>query len=130
MASIKRASSVVLLAALVLPINAAERAQLYGLWGTETQCSRGLITLTGSKRAAPFEITTDWLGHGEVWCRLSWFTVVESENNVFASARALCGEDTVQNFRVSFNLEGEELTIGWNDLLFNGPFMRCIVDKH
>ena len=49
-------------------------AQIYGEWGTNTQCARSLISPGGTKHATPFDIRESWLGHGGLWCRLSWMS--------------------------------------------------------
>ena len=104
---------------------ASELNPLFGVWGSETQCSRALITPKGTKFASPFEISTDWLGHGDVWCRLTWRSTDSTPNGVTAFAHALCGEDTVRDFQIKFNLEGEQLSLVWNIFHKNGPLQRC-----
>ncbi len=104
---------------------AADQGPLYGKWGTQTQCAGELLTPGGTKRATPFEIGKDWLGHGDVWCRLFWSTAAPTSDGLFAAARALCGEDAVVDYRINFNLDGSELTLIWNMQFENGPLMRC-----
>jgi len=98
---------------------------LHGLWGNEAQCSRALITPKGTKRASPFDIRADWLGHGDVWCRLIWSSVVPSQQGMVAIAKGLCGEDAVRDYQIRFNLVADELTIIWNMQHRNGPLYRC-----
>ena len=104
---------------------AADPGPFLGKWGTEAQCSGELITTKGTKRAEPFDIRPDWLGHGDVWCRLSWGAAAPAENGHFAVARALCGEDAVRDYELRFRLNGDQLTLSWNLLFNNGPLMRC-----
>jgi len=100
---------------------------LLGLWGTETQCEGSLITPKGTKRATPFDVRPDWLGNGDVWCRLNWWSVYPLESNsMTATAIAVCGEDIERDYKIRFNLDGETLTIIWDLELQNGPLMRCI----
>jgi len=114
---------------LVIPSVFAQETNthpLQGLWGSEAQCSRALITPKGTKHAAPFDIRPDWLGHGDVWCRLNWTTVQSTETGTTAFANAICGEDTERNYQIGFNLDGDELTIAWNWTFQNGPMNRCM----
>ncbi len=103
----------------------ADQQLLYGNWGTTAQCDRTLISPTGTKHAAPFEIKPDWLGNGDVWCRLNWISTTSTEKGTFAIASALCGEDEVRDYRLSFELLANQLTITWNQQIQNGPLQRC-----
>ena len=98
---------------------------LYGLWGTDAQCARELITPKGTKHASPFDIRPDWLGHGDVWCRLIWGSKEPTEDGYVATATGLCGEDAVRDYQIRFNLNGENLTVIWNMQHTNGPLQRC-----
>ncbi len=125
---LRREDYMKLLTALVLLLvstGAAAQVELYGVWGSEAQCARQLIIPKGTKRAAPFEIHRDWLGHGEVWCRLIWSSVVPSAQGLVAVATGLCGEDAVRDYQLRFNLSGEALTVIWNWQHANGPLQRC-----
>ena len=105
--------------------NATEADPLHGSWGNEQQCAGALVTPKGTKHAAPFIISTDWLKHDEVWCRLTWLSNNASEDNVSASAFALCGEDTDREYQLKFELNFGELSIFWNLFHKNGPLRRC-----
>ena len=99
---------------------------MHGKWGTEAQCEEKLIIPEGTKRASPFIIQKDWLGHGDVWCRLNWLSATDSDESTVATARALCGEDSVIDYRIKFELTGDMLSIGWGiGSGSNGPLMRC-----
>jgi len=98
---------------------------LFGQWGNEAQCSRALITLKGTKHFAPFDIRPDWLGHGDVWCRLTWSASGSSPAGVYARAFALCGEDSIRDYQINFELSEGELTLRWNQDFKNGPLRRC-----
>jgi len=112
---------------LIAPLSTAQDLQsLQGLWGTPKQCAGALITETGTKRAAPFDIRQDWLGHGDVWCRLNWISVQLSENGVMAFANAVCSEDMERDYKIGFELSDETLTISWNFEFQNGPIRRCL----
>ncbi len=106
-------------------VHAAGHESLYGEWGTEAQCARELIIPTGTKLAAPFEIKPDWLGHGEVWCRLNWSNAFSESNGLFVQAFGQCGEDSVRSYRINFRLRGDKLTLSWNEWHKVGPLMRC-----
>ena len=106
-------------------VSAADPDLFYDVWGTEQQCSRQLLTPKGTKRAAPFDIRSEWLGHGDVWCHLSWGTVAPADDGLFAIAHALCGEDTARSYDIKFRLRDDQLTLVWNLWLRNGPLMRC-----
>jgi len=99
---------------------------LVGVWGTEAQCSGSLITPKGTKRAEPFDLQSDWLGHGGVWCRLNWWSSSPTDaDGRTAIAQAVCGEDGERDYQLRFNLDGDALTIIWNWQFKNGPLRRC-----
>ena len=117
-----------LLLALVFiapPVIAQEIQPLVGLWGTEAQCTGALITPKGTKRATPFDVRPDWLGKGDVWCRLNWTTVQTTATDTVAIAQAVCGEDAVRDYRLTFRLVDDALTINWDLFFQNGPIKRC-----
>ncbi len=105
--------------------DAAGREALFGIWGTSTQCAGEPIKPGGTRPASPFRIDTDWIAHGEIWCRLVWKTDDPRETGVFSSALAQCGEDSVQGYRLDLVLEGDVLRLIWNEALINGPLSRC-----
>ncbi|WP_300515937.1 hypothetical protein [Aliiroseovarius sp.] len=98
---------------------------LLGRWGTPAQCAGRPVLEGGTRLAAPFEIGPEWLRQGEVWCRLTWFDAQPQSGGLFRAARALCGEDSVRGYNLGFVLEGEALTILWDERLVNGPLRRC-----
>ena len=104
---------------------AAEHDIFFGKWGTDKQCAEDLIIPSGTKRAAPFDIRDDWLGQGDVWCRLNWSKVTQTDDKQSAVAQAICGEDDARNYRIKFDLTGEALKITWDLWHTNGPLMRC-----
>lgn len=104
---------------------ASDQSMLFGSWGSEAQCARSLITPTGTKRAAPFEIKQDWLLQGDIWCRLSWVTTVLEDDGGYAIASALCGEDAVRDYRIDFTLADNQLIVLWDQQIANGPLQRC-----
>lgn len=104
---------------------ASDRAVLYGEWGSSAQCARALITPKGTKLAEPFSIQSEWLAHGDSWCRLTWGTVAHKPDGLFAVAHALCGEDSALGYTINFRLSGDELNLSWNLWHKVGPLMRC-----
>jgi len=112
---------------LFAPLVIAQDVQpLVGLWGTDKQCAGELITPKGTKHAAPFDLRPDWLGHGEVWCRLNWWSVDQlNEGGMTALAQAVCGEDIERDYKIRFNLRDDTLTIVWDWEFQNGPLKRC-----
>lgn len=105
----------------------ADTESLYGKWGTEAQCEGKLIIPEGTKRASSFVIQKDWLGHGDVWCRLNWLSVNATEKSTVAFAQALCGEDSIRDYRVKIQRTGDTLSIAWGiGIGTNGPLMRCV----
>ena len=114
------------LAAPGLAANDAPPA-IYGVWGDARQCARATILEVGTRRAAPVEIADGWLRHGTIWCRLTWLTAEQRADGLFASARALCGEDGALGYRLDAVLAGEELSLIWDEALVNGPMRRCEV---
>lgn len=123
-----RSTLLALLVLLALPATAqtAPPAEaVLGVWGDAARCEGDLLIEGGTKRAAPFEIGPDWLRHGEVWCKLGWFPGSPRNDGIFVTAQALCGEDSVQPYRLDMDLSGSELTLIWDEALINGPFGRC-----
>ena len=111
-----------LICLIATPLTAQERAPFLGVWGTPIQCAGDPIRDGGTMRAAPFEITTEWLRNGDTWCALRWFPVKGAR---FASTRALCGEDSAMTYRLDMLRQGESLTLIWDEALTNGPLDRC-----
>lgn len=108
------------------PAVLADPAVLYGQWGDKKQCERSLILPNGTRYASPIEIQPQWIGHGEIWCRLKWVSAGSSERaGSFAFALALCGEDDVRDYRLKFELRDNLLTLHWNEHVTNGPLQRC-----
>ena len=107
------------------PAAADERKVFYGTWGTEKQCSNKPIKPGGTVLAQPFTIGPDWLGHGAVWCRLSWLAVEPRQDGAFTGVRAQCGEDSVRGFFIRLDLSRDRLTLRWDFPVTNGPLMRC-----
>ena len=121
----RSAFAIILFALLTTSAFAADRTQLFGVWGTPEQCARLPLKPGGTKLAEPFEIDRDWLKHGRFGCKLTWGPVAETEDGLFTIAQAQCGEDAVQGYRVGMVLAGEELTLRWAFPLANGPLKRC-----
>ena len=107
------------------PALALDRNSLFGEWGTEKQCQRELIIPTGTKHATPFDIQPDWMSYGDVWCRLLWSPSTSSGKNTYATAKGLCGEDSVRDYQITFEVSDNALTIFWDQWHKNGPLMRC-----
>lgn len=111
---------------LVVPFASSQEEDVfYGEWGTRKQCSGEPLIKGGSKTAAPFDIRSDWLGHGGIWCRLHWVSVVSIQDGTSGFARAVCGEDDTRDYVVSLLLAKGVLTLTWDQWLENGPLMRC-----
>ncbi len=103
----------------------ADSKAFFGKWGTDRQCAGKLIIPGGTKKAAPFEIGKDWLGHGDVWCRLFWINTGSSQLGTYAIARALCGEDDVRDYQLRFKLQDNRLSLTWNRHITNEGLKRC-----
>jgi len=102
-----------------------DRARFLGVWGTDRQCAGAPIKPGGTVLAEPFHIGEDWLRHGPVWCRLTWFPVERRADGLFTGAYAQCGEDSVRDFLLRLELSGETLTLRWGLTLSNGPLAGC-----
>lgn len=114
------------LAFLAFPAAASDdRGVFYGTWGNEQQCARAPIKPGGTVLAEPFEIDGEWLRQGRLWCRLKWFPIETREDGVVSGAHAQCGEDSVRDYVLGFDLTDGELRLRWDFLLSNGPFPRC-----
>lgn len=101
-----------------------ERETLYGVWGTAAQCARAPIISGGTVLSEPYEISSEWLRHGRIWCRLTWFPTEAREDGFFTGARAQCGEDSVRDYMLGMVVSGENLTLRW-DFRLVGPLARC-----
>lgn len=116
----------ILIFMITLPIYAEERAPFYGKWGTEKQCARKPIIPNGTFLAEPFEIDSEWLKHGQLWCNLTWYPVGKRENGtLFTNAHARCGEDSVRDYLMRFTLSDNELTISWDLTTQKGQLKQC-----
>jgi len=98
---------------------------LFGVWGTEAQCAGALLIPGGTVHAAPVEITEGWLIHGDIWCALTWFPAQTRANGAFVSTQAVCGEDSQRSYRLDMDLDGNDLTLIWDEALVNGPMGTC-----
>jgi len=105
--------------------SAGEREALYGTWGTAKQCAREPIKEGGTVLSEPFVISDQWMRHGQLWCKLSWFPIDQRKNGIFTGARAQCGEDSVRSYSIGMELDGDELTIRWDFPYKNGPLLQC-----
>ena len=115
-----------LICLLAFPAQAAdEREAFYGTWGTPKQCARETIKPGGTVLAEPFEISSDWLRQGQLWCSLNWYPIETREDGVFSGAFAQCGEDSVRDYALGMKLSGDNLTLRWDFPLSNGPLARC-----
>ncbi|MEM6945942.1 MAG: hypothetical protein AAF565_19535, partial [Pseudomonadota bacterium] len=80
---------------------------------------------TGTVLAEPFEIGPEWLRHGKIWCRLTWYPAEARENGAFTAAQAQCGEDAVRGYFLRMELSEGRLQLRWNFLISSGPLDRC-----
>lgn len=108
-----------------LPTAADEREVFYGTWGTEKQCARKPIQKGGTVLAEPFEISSQWLKQGGVWCNLNWGIIEKLEDGHFAGVSAQCGEDSIRSYFLGLRLKEENLTIRWDFPRANGPLAIC-----
>lgn len=115
-----------LIAVLAMPATAADRTAFYGTWGTPTQCARAPLKPGGTVLAEPFLIGPQWLKHGRIWCRLTWFPIQPRHGGAFTGAQAQCGEDSVRGYTLRFNLSDQDLTLRWDVFRANGPLKRCV----
>lgn len=111
--------------AVAAPAVAGEREAFYGTWGTAAQCARAPLAPGGTVAAAPFEISSLWLRHGRLWCRLNWFPVARRSDGLFSGAFAQCGEDSVRGYLLGMRLVDGDLTLRWGVPVSNGPLARC-----
>lgn len=109
---------------LAVTAAADERSAFYGAWGAAEQCARTPILPGGTVMSRPFEIGAEWLRHGEVWCRLTWFPVERRADGLFTGAHAQCGEDAVRDYLLGMTISGDSLTLRW-DFQLVGPLSRC-----
>ena len=117
----------VLLFLFSFPIHAEaeDRAAFYGSWGTGKQCAGKPIKPGGSVLARPYEITADWLKHGDQWCQLNWGPVEKRDGGTFSAAHAHCGEDSLRTYFLGLELTGEKLRLRWDFPQISAPLQRC-----
>ena len=121
----RTALTIAILSLSAIHASATERDAFYGSWGTPEQCAREPLKAGGTVLAEPFAITHEWLKQGRLWCRLSWFPIEPRGDGFFTVAQAQCGEDSVRDYFLRFELSGGKLTLRWGFLLSNGPLRRC-----
>lgn len=119
-----------IVAAMLLCLTSAVSADpevFFGKWGTDKQCAGDLIIPGGTRHAAPFEIGKEWLGHGDVWCRLFWINTGSSQQGTMPLPVrcALCGEDDVRDYRINFQLQDNLLSLIWNQHITNDRLKHC-----
>lgn len=107
----------------------ATPTDLLGTWGTPAECAGRLIAEGGTVRAAPVEISDRWLKQGSTVCQLLWLGAFPREGELFATARATCGEDSARSYKLDLILKGEDLHLFWNEEIANGPLHRCPRDE-
>lgn len=111
------------------PALADKREALYGTWGTEKQCARAPVVPGSLVQSEPFEINSQWLKRGVIWCKLSWFPVEDRQNGFYTGANAICGEDTIQRYILNMDFSNDELTILWRFSNKYGPLKLCSVSQ-
>lgn len=111
--------------ALTAETIAGEREVFFGTWGTLKQCSRAPIKPEGTVLSEPFEISSHWLRHGNLWCSLNWGPVEARKNGFFTAAHAQCGEDSVRAYFLGLELSGSNLRLRWSFPQLSGLLARC-----
>ena len=102
-----------------------KHASLYGTWGTEKQCARAPLKPGSLVQSEPFEINSQWLKRGVIWCKLTWFPIETRKDGLFTGANAICGEDSIARYLLSMTLAHDELTILWGVANKKGPLKLC-----
>ena len=121
----RTALSIAILCLSAVQASANERDVFYGTWGTAKQCAGEPLKPGGTVLAEPFSITPEWLKQGRLWCRLSWLPIEPRGDGFFTVAQAQCGEDSVRDYSLRFELSSGKLTLRWGFLLSNGPLAPC-----
>ena len=98
---------------------------LFGTWGTEVQCAAHAADNMQDQRLFPLIISNEWIQQGWIYCYLQWRGHNTDSNNIQAFALAQCGEDTIRDYQLEFNLETSELKIQWSKNFTTDPLQRC-----
>lgn len=105
--------------------NAQGPVVLYPAWGTAQQCEAHRAGDNADFQLFPYVIDHEWIQHGVIWCRLSWQGYESGELHTRARALARCGEDTVRDYVVFFDLQDGVLEMSWSRDFRTGRLQRC-----
>ena len=93
---------------------------IYGTWGTLPQC---LSHRQG--QGGPYHATTigqQWMNQGPIYCFVHWIDKQESSPITKAKAAVRCGEDSLMEYVIRFELKGEHLNMRWSTGILSNEF--------
>jgi len=100
-------------------------AALIATWGTPAQCRAHKAGIKDDMSLLPYVISAQWMQRGILYCNLTWLATHGNQQTVHTSAHALCGEDTVRDYRIFFNLENGILRMRWSRDFLTKKLHRC-----
>ncbi len=98
---------------------------LFKTWGKPEQCEAKRTGKIENPGLFPLMITNDWIQQGLVYCYLQWQGQGNTSKGLQAHAFAQCGEDTVREYQLIFNLHQDRLSIRWSDDFNNKALEVC-----
>jgi hypothetical protein len=100
-------------------------ALLYGTWGTREQCDAHRAGVQDDFRLFPYVIDDQWIQHGIIWCHVTWLGHQGKGEQLRAQAFLRCGEDSLREYHVFFDLQQGLLTMRWSEDFSTRPLQRC-----
>ncbi len=91
---------------------------LLDTWGTAAQCA-------AAEAASPYRIGRNWFEKGGVYCYIAWLANYPRAGGAETHAFAQCGEDTLREYRIVLQLDGETLRIRWSETYTTPALSRC-----
>jgi hypothetical protein len=98
---------------------------LFKIWGDSAQCEAHRSGKTENPALFPLVITNDWIQQGLVYCYLQWQGQGNTSKGLQAHAFAQCGEDTIREYQLIFNLHENNLSIHWSKDFSNKALVVC-----
>ena len=99
--------------------------QLFGTWGTAEQCEAHRRGVRDDHRLFPYVIDDQWLSQGVIWCRVTWLGQHGGGDTLRAQGYLQCGEDTLREYHVFFELLEQRLIMRWSQDFSTRALQRC-----
>ena len=99
--------------------------KLFGIWGTDNQCTAHAGGNRIDQRLFPVVISNEWIQQGWIYCYLQWYDTSSTASITQATAFAQCGEDTIRDYQLIMELTDDQLQIQWSSTFTSSPLRRC-----